>query len=352
MCSSVLTAAAASYLCLSSLLRQQRRDPAKEFQEQVRVDRVVVDAYVTDAAGSPVLGLQTSDFELLVDGEFVPIESTEWIPVSSAEFEPQEHETSAEVGKTHTDNTSPGRLLIFLFQTDLAETSRALGSMRMALQADRIVDKLLPSDRVAVLSFSAHLTLQQDFTSDRHKLIGAIARAVRTGFPSVRDSESQPSLAQHLDFGGAERTVTPEKAIALISHAAMPITGAKALIFFGWGLQTIGGTSGPNPRDTSDLAEAMPALAAARITIFTLDITDAEYHTSERLMKRIATITGGTYEKTNVLGGAALDRLLRTTSGRYVIVFRKPERPPGKHGVSLRLSSRRGRVLARSVYTD
>ena len=310
---------------------------------------MIVDAYVTDPRTNPIPDLTASDFRVRVDGRPVALESVEWIPADRPEAIPLS-EPAAPGDAQESPEIPPGRLLIFFFQTDLSVDTRILGSMRMALQARRLVEDLLPTDRVAVLSFDSHLKLRQDFTADRHKLLSAIHEAILTGPPPEPDPDSWPSLARHFDFRAAKRAVTPEKALAIISRAASPIVGAKSMIFFGWGLQTIGGASGPNPRDTKDLTEALPALAAARISIFTLDITDADYHSLEGTLVSISEITGGTYQKTHLFGNLALDLVRRAISGRYVLVFQKPDLPNGWHSIDVTLSGRKGRVMARTSY--
>jgi VWFA-related protein len=319
------------------------------YREQARVERVIVDAYVTNGRGDPIPDLTSTDFRLRVDGSVVTLESVEWIPADRPEA--TSVPASAAEGEGHVvPEIPPGRLLIFLFQTDLFVETRAIGLMRMALQARRLVDELLPTDRVAVLSFDSHLKLRQDFTADHQKLLAAIRQAILTGPPPEPDADAWPSLARHFDFRAAKKAVTPEKALAIISRAASPIVGGKSMIFFGWGLQTIGGMSGPNPRDSRDLEAALPALATARISIFTLDITDADYHSLEGTLENISEITGGSYQKTNLFGNLALDRVRRTISGRYVLVFQKPELPRGWHSIDVSLAGRKGRVFARSAY--
>ncbi|HEX7253455.1 MAG TPA: hypothetical protein VF376_11280, partial [Thermoanaerobaculia bacterium] len=159
-------------------------------------------------------------------------------------------------------------------------------------------------------------------------------------------------LAREFDFRAARKAVTPEKALAIISHAARPIAGAKSLIFFGWGLQIIGGAYGANPQDIRDYQEAMPALAAARINIFTLDVTDADYHSLENTLHNVSDLTGGLYIKTNHFANLAMDRVRRAISGRYVLVFVKPDGPRGVHRIDVGLTGRKGEVNARQFYVD
>jgi hypothetical protein len=201
------------------------------------------------------------------------------------------------------------------------------------------------------VSFDSHLKLRQDFTTDREKLVLAIHDAIRTGSPGPPDPEAVPSLVPNFDFEAARRAVTPEKAIAIVARAAAPIIGAKSMIYFGYGLSTIGGLMGPNPRDRRDFLEALPAVGNARISIFTVD-TPIVSHSLARTLKGLADVTGGFYQKPDFLPDFVLDRVLRATAGRYVIVFKKPDLPRGSHRLVLSLVGRPGRVLSKPRYFD
>lgn len=322
------------------------------YREEARVERVVVDAYVINSGGNPIPDLSLENFQVRVDGKSVALESVEWIPADKPEAVPLEGVEDGEAtAESSGSEIPPGRLLVFFFQTDFTPI-RLIGLVRMGIQARHFLDTLLPTDRVAVLSFDSHLKLRQDFTSDRDKIRAAIDASLRTGSPPEPDPDSAPSLAREFDFRAARKAVTPEKALAIISHAARPIAGAKSLIFFGWGLQIIGGAYGANPQDIHDYQEAMPALAAARINIFTLDVTDADYHSLENTLHNVSDLTGGLYIKTNHFANLAMDRVRRAISGRYVLVFVKPDGPRGVHRIDVRLAGRKGEVNARQFYVD
>jgi len=321
------------------------------FREEARVERVIVDAYVTQASGTPIPDLGPSDFALEVDGLRVPLESAEWIPAEMPEVPELAEPKASRSGESAAAPPPPGRLLIFFFQTNY-EGTRLTGLVRMGLQARRFLESLLPTDRVAVLSFDSHLKLRQDFTGDRRKIEAAIDRSLRMGPPPAPDPESEPALARRFDFRAARRAVTPESALALIGRAAAPIPGGKSMLFFGWGLGTIGGLGGPIARERRDWSEAMGALGRARISIFTLDVTDADFHSLEVSLEQISDLTGGVYQKTHLFPGQAMDRVERALSGRYVLVFRKPQGARGEHSISVRLLHRKGRVLARGYYVD
>ena len=96
----------------------------------------------------------------------------------------------------------------------------------------------------------------------------------------------------------------------------------------------------------------MHRMAEARVDIFTLDVTDADYHSLEGSIQQIADLTGGHYEKTNLFPDLAMDRVGRAISGRYVLVFVKPHGPRGEHTIEVSLNGRKGRVFARQYYVD
>jgi VWFA-related protein len=327
------------------------------YREEARVDRVILDAHVTDSHGQVITGLVPADFRVVVDGDEVPLEAADWISADEPEVPAPALAADEIFGapapppQAAFTDVAPGRLIIFFFQTDHTP-SRLSGLIRMGIQARHFLDTLLPTDRVAVLSFDSHLKLRQDFTADRARILAAVSDSLRTGTPPRAGIEPGPSLARHFDERGALRAVTPERSLALIAEAAEPIPGGKSLLFFGWGLQTIGGLSGPSTRDAVDLDAAMEELARARITIFTLDVTDADYHSLEGTLQQISDRTGGTYAKTNLFPGVALDRVRRAIAGRYVLVFRKPNGPRGHHEVHVSLAGKKGRVLARGYYED
>jgi len=355
----VASFAAAALAAAATAAAQQPARPARpgSYREEARVDRVILDAHVTNGRGEVIEGLGVSDFRVTVDGRVVPLESADWVsaetPEVSAPAVPPDEPFSAPAAPPSSAfaEAAPGRLLIFFFQTDYT-TSRLLGLVRMGLQARKFLDTLLPTDRVAVLSFDSHLKLRQDFTSDRGRIVAAIEACLRTAEPREIAPQPGPSLARHLDRAAALKAVTPERAFALIASAAEPIPGGKSLLFFGWGLHTIGGMSGANYSEQIAYSDALSALSKARITIFTLDVTDADYHSLETTISTIAEVTGGTYQKTHIFPGIAMERIRRAIAGRYVLVFRKPDGPRGYHEVRVDLVGKKGRVLARGYYED
>lgn len=332
---------------------QEAQDRRGAVTEQAFVERVIVDAHVTEPDGTPIPNLTPADFRILVDGKPVLVESVDWLPAGMPEVEPL---PPAETASDHApapwpSEAAPGRLIVMFFQTNY-EPSRLIGLIRMAAQARQFLDTTLPSDRIAVTSYDSHLKLRQDFTADRDKIVTAINACLRTGPEPEPDPDSHPALARHFDLAAARRATTPERALALLADALAPIPGGKSMLFFGWGLGTVGGLSGPNPTEIDAWRDALKGMAAARVNIFSLDVTDADYHSLEVYLEQLSDLTGGRYEKTNIFPGLAMQRVERAISGRYVLVFVKPSLPRGTHEIQVELVGRKGRVSARQYYSD
>src|SRR5262249_5102890 len=128
----------------------------------------------------------------------------------------------------------------------------------------KFLDDLLPTDRVAVVSYDSHLKLRQDFTNDHERIRDALFDAIRTGEPAAISTAYFPSIAEHFDYAAAKDASTPERGLFVLARALAPIPGGKTMLFFGWGLSTVGGIRGPNPTEQRDYGNAMRALAAAR----------------------------------------------------------------------------------------
>src|SRR5678816_2793527 len=98
-------------------------------------------------------------------------------------------------------------------------------------------------------------------------------------------------------------------------------------------------------------SDALHAMGRARINIFTLVVTGADYYSLEGYLQQISDLTGGKYEQTNLFTSLAMEHVRRAISGRYVITFMKPKNlPRGDHDIELSLVGRRGAVFARQYF--
>ena len=142
---------------------------------------------------------------------------------------------------------------------------------------------------------------------------------------------------------------TPETALRLIAEALGEVPGSKTLVFFGHGM---GQLSGPGVSFHGDYDLARRALLEASVTVFTLDVTDADHHTLEVGLQQVAAETGGFYARAHNFSGQAVSRLEEALAGHYVLEVVHPSGPSGRHELEVDLVNRSGRVLARKTYFD
>jgi VWFA-related protein len=308
---------------------------------EITVERIIIDAHVIDPKGNPIEDLRPSDFRVRIDGKPAEVEAVEWIP-AERDVLPQI------VDEEPASTPPPGRLLIFFFQTDF-QRARVRGQMRMISYAIQFLETLLPGDRVAVVQFDSHLKVRQDFTADREKLRQAITKSLLIHEVPPPEPVPLPSLQSRLNFEEARRAASPERALFLLGNALLPIPGPKSLIMFGWGL---GRYTAVGVYMERDYTLARRALEQARTAVFSLDISDADYHSLEVGLKKASADTGGFYVKTHLFPKFAMDKLQRTLSGHYELVVKKQTARRGLHTIEVSLVRRRGEVLTRTTYQD
>jgi VWFA-related protein len=316
--------------------------PAARIVRSEQVVRLVVDAYVTDPKGDPIPDLLPSDFVVKADGKELEVESAEFVAAGASEGPapaPAPRGPEAAFAPAPPEYP-PGRLVVLFVEGDIGR-QRTKGLMRVRQEMFRLLDRLQPTDRVAVVRFVSHLTVLCDFTSDR----GALDEALRLGLGSSLDRDVRispaPSLAANLDFGEARRAAHVERALELVAAALAPIPGGKAVVFAGWGF-----FANRAPVEGVLYERTLSALMRARANVFTLDTSDADWHTLETTLQAASQATGGTYAKTHLFAGQSVERIARALAGRYVLVCVAADAEPRALDVSL--AERRGDVVARA----
>jgi VWFA-related protein len=345
---------------------QDDRVAPPRFGGRVDVRLFTVVVRVVDGAGNPVLGLKPEDFRARVGKKEVPVAAVDWI---SSEGAPAAAAAPAIGGTPGRSEESPGgvaapgspapatpapsgpagKLVVLFVQADNNDPGRTRGHLRTLKSIPHLLDALQPSDLVAVVAFDSHLKLWLDFTRDREPVPTAVYRAIRFGGrpPDLRGGGEPASLAPHFDLGKALRAASTERGLEVTAEALARLPGEKVMVLLGWGL----GNFGPfGTQMTPAFAPAVRALGAARVTVFVLDVTDADAHDLEVGLRGIAEATGGTYDKTNIFPTLAVRHLARAISGYYVLSF-DPDALPRRGGpldIDLRdRRHRRGAVLVR-----
>jgi VWFA-related protein len=325
---------------------------AQQYQEKITVERILIDVRVTDARGEAILGLKPADFRVRIDGQPAKVESVDWIPETAAARELADIDQPLPEVNTTLEVPAPrGRLLVFFFQTDFARNqSRVAGQIQILQKIDDSLDFLEPQDRVAVLSFDSHLKFRLDFSDDRRRIAAAMQEALMINEPNAPPIVPLPSLRSHLDPEAMKKAATSEDALLILGNAMRPIPGPKSLILFGWGLGRFG-TGGV--RMLPVYPAARRALEGARVSVFSLDFSQADYHSLEVGLGKVSGDTGGFYAKTFRFPTQAIEKLKRTLVGHYELEVRKPEtNVRGLHTIEVDVNRRGASVLARSTYVD
>jgi VWFA-related protein len=347
----ILRGTATAVLLAASVVAIDAGQQPPRYAESVDVASVLVDVRALDERGSAIVGLGPADFSVKIAGEIARVQSSAWIgggpvPVSDAVSMPAPGDGA--------DRTAaiPGRLIVFLFQRSLARY-HARGLIRILEQSRELVRGLGPPDRIAILTFDTSLKIWTDFTSDEAALDRILRRGLLFEKPPPVYVSPPPSLVDRLDPQTARRTYTIERAFELIARALDPLPGAKTIAFFGHGM----GQMGRRSSDSGDMSAApgydaaRRALTAARATVFSLDFTDADTHSLQYGLQRIAEETGGFYGHSLDFPERPMRWLTGALSGYYVLFVEKPEKSIGAGEISVTLARRTGHVFATRTYS-
>ena len=332
-------------IALNAAPSAAQQKPSERYTERVDVERVLVDVRVLDDDGSAVTGLAADDFHVKIGGKPVAIESAMWVGGAktdangAAAAAPVEHDLTA-------DAPAPGRLIVFLFQKDL-EPSRLTGLMRMLIESRNFLDELTPRDRIAVLSFDYRLRIWLDFTNEREAVRRVLQNEILFRNPQPVRPAAGVSLAGRLDPETASKTYTIERALHQIADALHDLPGSKSIVLVGHGFGRLGWTG---VRMEHGYEQARDALMAARTSVFSLDVTNADYHSLEAGLQIVSRETGGFFARTHLFTAQAMNRLSGVLAGYYVLVLQQPDVSVGTHRIDVSLARRQGAVLARESY--
>lgn len=336
-------------LALALALPAAGQEPAEppRFSEAVAVERLLLDVRVLGPDGRVLRGLAAGDFRVRIGGREARVESARWVgDGGEGDLDPHQR---AELAAAGFPPPAPGRLIVFLFQKDL-RASRLPGLIQMKQRARLTLDRLAPEDQVALLSFDSRLRLWLDFTTDRAAVARALDESLLFGRrpPPPDDGETAgPRLREAFDATAARRADSIEAGLLVLARALEPLPGAKSVIFCGHGFGELDGSF------AAEYAPARRALRAARATVFSIDVTQADRHTMEFGLEELAWDTGGFYARAYHFPGQALSLVEAAIEGHYALILERPaELTAGRRGVEVGLVRARGRVLAPPTIGD
>lgn len=319
--------------------------------DKISVERVIVDARVTDDHGEPITDLTAADFRVRIDGKPVNVESVEWIPETAAARGLASIGTQEESPDPDKQPAPAGRLLVLFIQTDFARNAvRIGGQMHVINYADELVDSLEPEDKVAVLQYDSHLKFRLDFTDDKPRIKAAVRDALAIDEPPPPPIVPNPSLRSYLHHDDMMKAGSPEKGLIVLGNALRSIPGPKSLILLGWGL---GDRVAHQVLMRPEYPIVRYVLDAARTSVFAMDITEADYHDLAFGLATAAKDTGGFYASTFRFPQMAFDRLERALQGHYELEVRKPEKKIiGTRVIEVDVDRKNATVMARSTYIE
>jgi VWFA-related protein len=166
------------------LFAQQPQKPS--FQSSVEVTSL--DVTVVDDKGKPITSLTPADFNVRIDGNPRRVVTAEWVPLAGEASAPA---PAPPDGYSTNESATGGRLIVIAVDQP---NIRFGGAMAIGKAANAFIDRLAPSDRVAVagIGFGAPSTT---FTSDRARVKQAISRMVGQKAPEMR-SEHNVALVE------------------------------------------------------------------------------------------------------------------------------------------------------------
>jgi VWFA-related protein len=333
------------------------------------VNFVEVDVVVADRSGVPVRGLRREDFEVTEDGrpvELLTFSAVDVPAAAPAAVIPPLDRSGTSVAAN--DQPEDGRVLLIVlddyhvsFDAGRAATSRAI--------ANKLVERMGPSDLVAVMSTSGQRSTQAEFTSDKAKLL----EAIKGFFPQSEASAGgiaerrAPASGGRGGGGGGMGFVAGIKARWAMETLSSAATGLaliphrrKAVLLVTQGLPV----SVEDIISNSHASDAFQALRdfiltaqRSNIAVYTmdpcgLDMTDGCSTYSRQNLQTLAEATGGFAVTNTNAPERGVDRMIAETGTYYLIGYSSPAPPyDGKrHRIKVRTREPGHQVRARESY--
>jgi VWFA-related protein len=214
---------------------------------------VVVNVSARDKNGTPLAGLQASDFTITEDGKLQTIKVFEFQRLEEAGTLPAEAPGAALVKAANAiAPAKPGevkykdrRLLVLFFDQAGMPVADQIRAQQAALKF--VKSQITPSDVVAVMTYATSLDVLLDFTADRDALTKAIrgltaSDAGMANGSTGDDSEADSGAAYTQDDSEFNIFNTDRQLAALESAVKMlgSLAEKKALVYFASGMTRTG----------------------------------------------------------------------------------------------------------------
>lgn len=321
------------------------------FEERLEITEVLLDVLVTDKDGSPVAGLQASDFVVEEDGREVELTGVDYYTTRYGEE-----------GSDVEGQIPASRYFVFFFhdQRLVADGNNQL--LRTQLDAAResrdwVEEEMRPSDWVAVAGYDVKLKIFQDFTQDRQALLSAITAASRGRDPEKErwtqksTAADAPSLLRDLPTGRELRRQTKRiyDGLTLLAEAMGHIAGRKTLLLLSIGFGEFDGFSPFARPDSRYYPELEEALNDNNVAVYPIDLTPQFLeHGQTNFLHQLANDTGGYYYKNFTSFLTPLREIADENVGYYLLSYRS-EHPRGKRGYQeIKVKTRMPKLVVRA----
>lgn len=336
-------------LVLLSTLSIAAQTPPGQFEEQVDVNLVLIDAIVTNRGGEQILGLGEEDFVIEEEGVVQKIESVDYYTNRRLLTSPEAK------AKFDVERVQEARYFIFFFDKFPGPSpiegfdSELWRAIKAAKQF--VKEELLEEDYVAVAGHDARLEIYTDFTNDQSRILDALEQARRFGNGNF-DPANGPSIVSALDQGAVRNdTGWVWDGLEMIGEALQTIRGRKVMIMFSPGL--FGRRGGVTPLEDQYYDPMVQALNASNTSVYGLNLVPGmDTSIGEMNLTRLVTDTGGDYFRHPVNYLTPLRRIENRNNGYYLITYRseKPEDDHGYQTVEVSVKNPEFRVEAREGY--
>lgn len=295
---------------LSSESLQKKKDQKSE-EHEVTVTLKLIQVYVTDKEGNPIMDLGKNDFNLYDNRRKQKITDFERHILFGPSGQPDSREAKSVA--PHPDEEIKRRFLLFF---DFAYND-GFGIRKSKEAALYFINNYLqPDDEVGVVFYSAYknLTVPLDLTTDRQK-----ARDVIEGFGIEKIFENTdpdiPDVLQYFTFA---------KIIKDLAKGLFYVPGHKHIILF---------SSRPYPLDLiskTEYEELIKELASANCFVHSME-TSTPTSLGSHALKRVSYLTGGKYFGNIHYYEKSLEQIHKASNSYYVLGYYIGEKWDGKY---------------------
>ncbi len=303
-------------------------------QHEVSVTLKLIQVFVSDGKGNPVLGLSKDDFLLYDDGRLMTV----------TDFEVHHPAPVAE----REDEASPRLNRKFFLLLD-AYRNDGMGLMKARTTARHFIDtQVLPEDELSLLSYSIErgLVTHVPLTTDHDRVRSAVDR-VRL-FPGISGTDEEfMAIEEALDF-------TFEMRDFAVSLRYVP--GYKHIILFSAGLPRELLES-EDPRLRFEHERMAKELASSSSPIFTVDtqgtrdLAEGREQKGDHALRRLAALTGGRHFANVDYRDDISQDIQKSTGSYYVLGYPVDETHDGSyHEIRVEVRRKGVRVQAQKGY--